>query len=230
MIYVTGDTHGCITRFAPGGRGYIHDMTWTQNDTLIVCGDFGFVFLCDIEETLYLDYLEKKPYTICFCDGNHENHKKLAEYPVEEWNGGKIHRIRKNIIHLMRGQVYEIEGKKIFAMGGAYSIDRALRQLGYTYWEEEIPSEAEYNEAVENLKKHGFKVDLIVSHTAPKEIIRHMGFVPDPHDYELTGFLEYVMYQTKDYMKKWCFGHWHEDKELYGGKFRALLNDVIEME
>lgn len=229
MIYVTGDTHGRVTRFAPGSENFMHDMTWRENDTLIVCGDFGFVFLCDLEEKLYLDYLEKKPYTICFCDGNHENHKKLAEYPVEEWKGGKIHRIRKNIIHLMRGQIYEIEGKRIFSMGGAYSIDRALRQPGYSYWEEELPSQAEYNEAVSNLKRHSFKVDYIVSHTAPREIILHMGFDPDPHDCELTGFLEYVMYETKDSMKKWFFGHWHEDRELYEGRFRALLNDVVKI-
>ena len=45
-----------------------------------------------------LDKLEEKPYTICFVDGNHENHKKLAEYPEELWNGGRIHRIKKNVI------------------------------------------------------------------------------------------------------------------------------------
>ena len=29
----------------------------------------------------------------------------LNNYKVEMWNGGKVHKIRNNIIHLMRGQV-----------------------------------------------------------------------------------------------------------------------------
>lgn len=126
--------------------------------------------------------------------------------------------------------MFDLQGKKIFTMGGAYSIDRATRKLGYSYWEEELPSDIEYKEAVANLKKNDFAIDYIVTHTAPKELVLYMGFVPDPHDYELTGFLEYVMYQCKDSMKKWFYGHWHIDEEYYGGKFRALLNDVVIME
>ncbi len=53
-----------------------------------------------------------------------------------------------------------------------------------------------------------------------------MGYTPDPHDYELTGFLDYVMYQCKDSIKRWFYGHWHLDEEFYDGKFKALLNDV----
>lgn len=66
-------------------------------------------------------------------DGNHENFDLINEYPVEEWCGGKVHIIRcdkegkPKIIHLMRGQVFEIEGKKIFTVGGAYSIDKYMR-------------------------------------------------------------------------------------------------------
>lgn len=230
MIRITGDTHRTIGRFMKGNPNFIHDTTWGE-DVLIVAGDFGFVFLDTPEEHDWLDWLERtKPYTIAFVDGNHENHPRIAEYPEEIWNGGWINRIRKNIIHLKRGQVFEIEGKKIFTMGGAYSIDRATRKLGYSYWNEELPNDSEYKEGVKNLKKYGYNVDYIVTHTAPKEVILHMGFNPDPHDYELTGFLEYVMYQCKDNMKQWLYGHWHLDEEYYGGKFRALLNDVVTLE
>lgn len=40
MIYITGDTHGDINRFFDGGA---LDTKLTKNDTLIICGDFGFV-------------------------------------------------------------------------------------------------------------------------------------------------------------------------------------------
>lgn len=230
MIRITGDMHRTIGRFMRGNSNFIRDTTWSEKDVLIVAGDFGFVFLDTAEEHDWLDWLERtKPYTIAFVDGNHENHTRIAEYPEEEWCGGKIHRIRKNVIHLMRGQVFDIRGKKIFTMGGAYSIDRATRNLGYSYWNEELPNDAEYKEAVANLKKHNYNVDYIVTHTAPKEIVLHMGFVPDPHDYELTGFLEYLMYECKGF-KKWFYGHWHLDGEYYDGKFRALLNDVVTID
>ena len=48
-----------------------------------------------------------------FIDGNHENFDKLNSYPVETWCGGKVHKIRNNVIHLMCGEVYCIEGNTI---------------------------------------------------------------------------------------------------------------------
>ena len=120
MIKVTGDTHGDPVRFIENNMG---DNEWTSDDYLIVCGDFGFIFRNNEAEREFLDYLETKPYTICFCDGNHENFPAIFSYPKEKWNGGYVHRIRKNILHLMRGQVFEIYGIKVFTMGGAYIID-----------------------------------------------------------------------------------------------------------
>ena len=221
MLYFTGDTHGEKARFSPIN---MPDKPLTENDVLIICGDFGFIYYDTVNESEVLDELEKKPYTICFVDGNHENFPAIFRFPLEEWNGGSIHRIRKNVIHLMRGQVFNIQGKKVFTFGGAYSIDRAIRQKDISYWAEELPSSKEYKEAVENLKKSGMAVDYVVSHTAPKEIILRMGKNPDLHDIELTGFLEWVMYEVK--FTAWYFGHWHQDKTVYE-KFRALYFDVV---
>ena len=47
----------------------------------------------------------------------------LAELPAEQWEGGKVHFIRENVIHLMRGQMYRIQGKDFFVFGGARSHD-----------------------------------------------------------------------------------------------------------
>ena len=51
-----------------------------------------------------------------------------------------------------------------------------------------------------------------------------MGKYPDAHDLELTGFLEWVMYEVR--FRKWFFGHWHFDREI-GDNFRALFFDVV---
>ena len=53
-----------------------------------------------------MDWLEDRPFTTLFCEGNHENFDRLYSYPVEKWNGGNVHKIRPSVIHLMRGQVF----------------------------------------------------------------------------------------------------------------------------
>lgn len=129
MIYITGDTHGEQARFSPFGMP--REESFKANDTVIVCGDFGYIFSGSDEENKFLDELSEKPYTICFCDGNHDNLPAIYAYPEEEWNGGRVHRIRKNIFHLMRGQIFEIEGKKFFTMGVLSALIRNTERRGF---------------------------------------------------------------------------------------------------
>lgn len=225
MIYITGDTHGYQERFDSLMHNGIEKLT--SEDILIICGDFGFIFSNDAQENYFLDLLSKKPYTICFIDGNHENFPAIYSYPIEVWNGGKTHHIRNNIYHLMRGQVFTIDGKTFFTMGGAYSIDRYMRIENESFWREELPNEEEYKEAVNNLHKCAMRVDYILTHTMPREMILHYGKYPDAHDMELTGFLEWILYEVK--YKHWYCGHWHDDKKI-SDKFTVLWFDVIKVE
>ena len=73
MVFVTGDTHGEEARWRllyQQGERY-----FTSADTLIVTGDFGYVCAPDgpKHKLQLLDNLAARPYTICFCDGNHED-------------------------------------------------------------------------------------------------------------------------------------------------------------
>lgn len=209
MICITGDTHSGMAR--------IHNISvqqeLTDNDCLIISGDFGFIFYDSYGERLILDLLSGMPCKILFVDGNHENFSAIFRYPVEIWNGGRVHKIRNNIYHLMRGQVFEIDGKKIFTMGGAFSVDRAYRQLNISYWNEEIPSAEEMEEARRNLERHNNKVDYIITHTVPSSVKLLMGFeVSDNHeeDADFTDFLDEV--REKVCYKKWFAGHYHMNK------------------
>lgn len=219
MIYITGDTHGSHKRIEQ-----IKESTICEGDILIICGDFGYVFGDTIAEAKYLDELEKLSFEICFIDGNHENFHALYQYPVEKWNGGFVHRIRRNIRHLMRGQLFYIEGKSFFTFGGAYSIDRYLRQEGVSYWEEELPSNEEYHIATDTIQKNDMRVDYILTHTVPTSMIYRMNMRPDRHDMELTGFLEWLINEVS--FKHWYSGHWHIDMDLTGN-FTVLLNEIV---
>ena len=116
MIYITGDIHGSPYRFST--REFPEGKEMTKDDVVIICGDFGLIWDLDennVEEKYWLNWLEEKLFTTIFVDGNHENFDRLYNYPVEKWNGGNVHKIRPSVIHLMRGQVFQLCGKKFFA-------------------------------------------------------------------------------------------------------------------
>ena len=156
---------------------------------------------------------------------NHENHDLLDSYPISEWNGGKVHFITPSIIHLMRGQIYEIGNKKFFTMGGAESHDKIFRKEGISWWSREMPSDEEYEEGLNNLDRVNNKVDYILSHCAPDQIQNQIAYWYE-HD-KLTNYLEIVR-QTVDY-KWWYFGHMHIDKTFLDDKATCLYQDVIEL-
>lgn len=189
MIYITGDCHNNFERF--NTRNFPEQKEMTKDDYVIICGDFGGVWNKDGEskmETSALDWLDGKAFTTLFVDGNHENFDRLYAYPVEMWHGGKAHKIRPSVIHLMRGQIFELEEKKIFTFGGASSHDisagilepddpkfklkKKVLDRGWepyrinhiSWWKEELPSEEEKQEGLKNLQKYHNEVDFIVTH------------------------------------------------------------------
>ena len=198
MIYVTGDTHGNFRRFQP--EYFPEQAGMTKNDVVIIAGDFGGVWFGDSRDDETLDWLERLPFTLAFVCGNHENYDALERYPVAEWHGGKVHRVRPHVLHLMRGQVYELEGYRFFTMGGAKSHDiedgilepdapdferrltmlqrkpRARYRINHiSWWAQELPSDEEYTEARRNLDAVGWQVDYIITHTAPPPALPSWG-------------------------------------------------------
>lgn len=232
MIYVTGDTHG-DTDTLMNGRHIPDGRKLCRDDKMIVCGDFGFVMHADKFEGRYsdewkLDRLEKEyPCELLFVSGNHENFNRLETCPAEERYGGSVRRIRKNIFLLRRGEVYNIEGKSFFTFGGAYSTDRAFRKENESWWPKELPSPREYSNAVNNLKKYKNSFDYIITHTCPYRLIPMMGKYCDPHEAELSGFLDWIFTDVK--FSRWFFGHWHTDREFYGGKIIGCYETVYKI-
>ena len=76
----------------------------------------------------------------------------------------------------MRGQVFDIDGTTFFTFGGAYSIDKMYRTEGISWFPEELPNYEEYEEGWHNLESCGFKVDYILSHSGPREIVAAIGY------------------------------------------------------
>ena len=223
-IFVCGDIHSTLD--INKLDQFIERDDLTEKDYLIICGDTGICGFSKEQETATREYLRKLPMTILFADGNHEQFDALNSYSIDEWNAGKVHIIEPGIIHLMRGQVYQIDGKRFFVFGGAYSIDRAYRDLGFTWFEEEIPSQEEYEEAWKNLEACDYEVDYIISHTGPYEVITELGYECHDEALEQVRFLQQVA-DCVDF-KDWYFGHFHEDVDVEN--FHCRIDEVTQIE
>jgi len=121
MVYVTGDTHAEWMKRL-NCNSFPEQREMTKDDFVIICGDFG-IWDDSRREKYNLDWLEDRPFTTLFVSGNHENYDILDSLPVSEWHGGTVNFIRPSVIHLMRGQVFNIDGKTYFTFGGASSHD-----------------------------------------------------------------------------------------------------------
>ncbi len=247
MIFITGDCHGGFQRF--GVKYFPQQRKLGREDFVIVCGDFGGVWSGSAEENYWLDWLEKKPFSTLFVDGNHENFDMLGALPEQEWHGGRIQRVREHVLHLTRGQIFEIGGLTWFTMGGASSHDirdgildpaspdfekeywlkrrtgQMFRVKGVSWWPEELPSDDEYQEAMANLDKAGWCVDCILTHCAPTSIARKI----DQHyqSDRRTDFLESVRQRCQ--FSQWFFGHYH-DNRVIDGRFVLQWEQISKLD
>ena len=196
-----------------------------------------------------LDFLEHRPFTTLFAAGNHENYDALRAYPLEDWHGGKIRRIRPSVLLLERGQVFDVGGKRIFAMGGASSHDiqdgilelddpqffqkfqrlnakgAAFRVNHRSWWKEEQPGPEEYQEARKNLERAGWEVDYIITHCAPTSIQNELLQALSKPD-ELTDFLEEVRLRCQ--FQYHFFGHYHGDLVIRQ-KYVLLYKQILRL-
>lgn len=220
MIYVTGDTHGDFSRFKDPALKKLK-----KGDTLIICGDFGFIWNGGHRENSILRKIGEKEYTVAFIDGCHENFDLLEQYPVTQWNGGRARIISGNLVHLMRGQIYEIENNRIFTFGGGHSQDYDFRRDSENWWEREQPTHAEIMEAISNLKRYNNSIDYIITHEPPASLKDCLG-VDVFQRLEVHAFFE-DMIKACSY-KKWFFGKCHIDKNI-PIKFYAVFNNIYPL-
>lgn len=252
MVYITGDCHADWSKFSTDSFPEQKEMT--RDDYVIVCGDFG-IWHDDKTEQWWLKWLSEKNFTLLFVDGNHENFDRLYsdEFEIVDFHGGKAHKIRDNIYHLMRGYVFDICGKKFFAFGGASSHDikdgilnpddykttrdlvndynsrtrngEMLRINHLSWWAQEMPSKEEMEFGLKTLSENGNRVDCIVSHCCPQQIasVFSHGFYKPD---ELTKYFNTVNDSVE--FAKWFFGHYHNNNVVMN-KYVMLYEQIVRV-
>lgn len=199
--------------------GDLHANFWAVNkliskkskiSTILQCGDFGY-FPKEHGKT-YLDNIGKiktfnqykfknKNIPIYWCDGNHEDHESLEKLENNE--------IMKNVFYQRRGSTITIpDNRTILFMGGADSIDKQYRTAGHDWFPQEIISEKDLH----NLPD--IDVDIIISHTCPKEFDVLKGVKTPFSDLKYNKYqdpsrerLSYVL--DKYNPSLWYFAHFH---------------------
>lgn len=235
MIYITGDTHRelDIWKINPDDS-FVQGKNLTSNDYVIICGDFGCVWDGASGDEFWLKWLSSLPWNTVFIDGNHENFDVLKNYPIEVWNGGLVHKIRHNVIHLMRGEIYHIDGFSFLAFGGGYSHDWQYREEHKTWWKDELPNKEEIDRLAINLKKAQYKVDYVLSHDVFSAHPLSQKF-DNQLDHYGEGYYDVnsVLEDTRKVLsyRAWFHGHYHQDSyDIFDDKTCfCLFNKVIQL-
>lgn len=222
LIWITGDKHGQIEPFL---KNHAYRKI-KKSDTLLVCGDFGFLWDESKEELKNLRWLSKRKFKIAFIEGCYDNKQVLAKYPLTNWNGGRARLIFENIIHLINGEFYYIDNKKILTFGGGFNKDVSKTTLENEDISQRISLTSQVDTLIENIKKADQSFDLIISHEAPKAIAPCLE-TNEFHCNCINNILEEI--RTHADFKDWFFGKYHVDRTI-PPKYHAVFNDVLKFD
>lgn len=170
-VAFAGDWH---MNAAWAGRAirYAHDLGAQH---IVHLGDFGFTFqqrfLDEVDSTLRACGLR-----LWFVDGNHESFPWLDRVALAA-DGSRP--LSSRIVHLPRGFRWTWGGVRFLAMGGAYSVDRAGRLPGRSWWPEETITRRQQMRA-----GSAGKTDVLVAHDCPAKVV-----IPGIDDVDIPSWI-----------------------------------------
>ena len=228
MIYITGDTHGQFGRI----EEFCERLKTSREDILIIIGDAGINFSGQKQDSLKKRFLESLSITLFCIHGNHEQRPyTIDSYKEKSWHGGTVYYEEKypHLLFAKDGEVFDLDGKQVIVMGGAYSIDKMFRLIyGYGWWEDEQPSEEIKKYVEAQLDKLGWKVDVVLSHTTPLKYEPVEVFLPGVDQSKVDKSTEEWLDGIEDKLEyqKWYCGHYHTEKKI--DRLEIMFQNVEE--
>lgn len=238
MIAIMGDTHGSydINKYAL--MQYKVKNQGLKVDYVIIAGDFGFIWNeydggIDDDDMLNMQYwFGDAPWATFFVPGNHENYDILDELPRVKVKGAICAEVIKDKLYMVdRGEILDLDGVTFLCIGGAASVDRMYRTEGVSWWPQEVITEADIDNALNNLVQHHNKVDYVITHTAPTTpaslCLPNKSLYYKEYDEKKLdpscAFLDSI--QDRFEWKTWFFGHFHTDQKI-SNKFVPMYDEV----
>ena len=233
-VLITGDCHGRVTdRLA-----YFKDAMpeYDPSETaIIILGDVGFNYYMSKHDWKTKHQAANFGYTIYALRGNHEDracNMKNPIYVIDDFVNGIVCYEEEfpNIRYFMDCVAeYEIMGKKILCIPGAYSVDKWYRLENDWQWfaEEQLTAE-EMKTAEEQFS--GKYYDFIFSHTCPVSWEPNDLFLSMIDQSTVDKTMEVWMdkFKEKFLWKHWLFGHYHADRieRPYVEQFYTEVEDL----
>lgn len=156
-ILVAGDTHGDMEQVH-----YLLAMAKREGCGRVVqVGDFGYWPHMRAFDQHVAEAASEAGVMWFWLDGNHENFDALER--AVDVNAAEPQRMAEWLWYLPRGCTWEWDGVRFMALGGAYSIDKAYRVEGRSWWRQELLT----REQVERAMDRG-QVDILFTHDAPE--------------------------------------------------------------
>lgn len=169
-----------------------------------------------------------------FCiHGNHEERPyEIDTYEEIEWHGGiaYVESFYPNLIFAKDGEIYDFDGKKAMAIGGAYSIDKYYRLNNNLNWfETEQPDDTIMNFVESQLDEIDWKIDYIFSHTAPLKYEPTDVFIPGLKQENIDKTTEKWLDKIEDILDydHWFLGHYHTDR--CDGRVSIMFEEIEEL-
>ncbi len=214
-IYITGDTHGEFDRI----RDFCDKQNTTKNDIIVILGDAGInYYLFGMDNNLKAE-LNMLPVTLFCIHGNHEERPFLIpSYREQQWHGGTVYAepAYPNLIFAKDGEIYDFDGQKYIVIGGAYSVDKYIRQIhGWQWFESEQPSEEIKAFVEQQLSTVNWRIDGVFSHTVPIDYEPTWAFLSQIDQSTVDKSTEKWLGEIEKKLnyKYWYAGHFHVDSQ-----------------
>ena len=230
-ILISGDSHGCFD----------HICFVTQTAAFLGCkaviqlGDFGYwphtnegvSFLDSVEKHLdLLAELSSKDISIYFIDGNHDYQPEL--FKLQKQRGGnplEPLKIRERLFWLPRGSTGLLSGANVLFLGGSYSIDKAIRVPGFSWWPEEQTRQQDIDQCL-TLSD----IDIVLAHDCPTAAEIGLGRKLRLSAVAESTFQRKLLQQVQDHLRPhtWVHGHYHINYEysVDGTRFVGLSSEM----
>lgn len=229
MIYLTGDTHRDFDRVFD----FCADNDTTTDDVLIILGDAGINFFLDDRDRELKKWLSTLEVTLFCIHGNHEERPFMVDSYVEkEWNGGVVFYEEEfpKLLFAKDGEIYDFEGRKAIAIGGAYSVDKFRRLSSHSPWfSTEQPTYEIMDDVERALDRVGWRIDAVLSHTVPLKYEPTEEYLSSIDQSTVDKTTEEWLDTIEDRLdyERWYCGHYHCSKKI--DRIMIMFEDFEEL-
>lgn len=230
-IFITGDVHRDFQRIWEFAEKT--PLVWSKEDVLIILGDAGINYYLDDDDYSLKYELSMLPFTLLCIKGNHELHAdQIDSYRELLWHGGIVYCEEEypNLLFAKDGEIYDFNGKKAIVIGGAYSVDKYARlRSGSAWFDTEQPSDTVKDYVERQLERAGWRVDYVLSHTAPKPYEPTWAFIPGLNQALVDDSTEKWLSTIEQHLdfEQWFCGHYHVESQE--GPIRIMYEDYEEL-